>query len=472
MGSRERRLELTPPIRIPPGLFGWLLLISLFLYGCQILQPITASQTSTFPSATLISNTMVVASATSIPQETATPTISPSPTISPTPGPPLDLSAIHSDVSYVSPITIQYVTKESVICFFELDRPTEGYLFFWSLGGGIQEKRWVGLRPDLRLHVIEISGLIPGEEYSFAVGVMDETGIYRPPRFLDSPWDPIQIRTLDHEIWPIRVGVLGDSGFGESITYELAERMAMYDLDFVLHVGDIVYSVSENNDVQEAFAIKYFQTLSPVLKRAPLYPVPGNHEYYEDAFFQDKPYYFHVFPSLDGFQVGDFGGLESRKWYAIELETIQILMLDSQLYWRGEGISDQTAWLMERLQDDRFQVTIPVFHVPPFSSGIYPSDGIWVQRDWVPLFENSVVPLVLSGHDHNYQRLNLNHITYIITGGGSSVLYPLGVPLSHNQFFAKQTHFVLLEIYADRMNLWAVTPKGDVLDQTIIEYSK
>ena len=263
---------------------------------------------------------------------------------------------------------------------------------------------------------------------------------------------------------------MGDSGFGEAITYELAEQMATYDLDFVIHTGDIVYKVSDNKNVQEAFAIKYFQTHSPILKRYPIYPVPGNHEYYADAFFEDQPYYFHVFPPLVDTLHGDFGEPTSRKWYAIELMPIQFLMLDSQLFWRGEGRVEQTAWLAERLQDDRFQVSIPIMHVPPFTSGIYPNDGRVVQVDWVPLFESGQVPLVLSGHDHNYQRLRQNEITYIVTGGGSSVLYPMGTPLDISQSFARRTHFVLLEFLPDRVKLSAITPTGEILDQAVVEY--
>jgi 3',5'-cyclic AMP phosphodiesterase CpdA len=207
-----------------------------------------------------------------------------------------------------------------------------------------------------------------------------------------------------------------------------------------------------------------------VLNRYPIYPVPGNHEYYADAFFEDQPYYFHVFPPLVDPQSGDIGELTSRKWYAIELTPIQILMLDSQLFWRGEGRSEQTAWLAERLEDDRFQLTIPIMHVPPFTSGIYPNDGRVVRVDWVPLFESGRVPLVLSGHDHNYQRLRQNEITYIVTGGGSSILYPMGTLLDQSQYFAQRTHFVLLEFQPDHVKLSAITPTGEILDQAVVEY--
>jgi predicted phosphodiesterase len=464
MGSSERRLPLAIFIRNFVGHLGWFVCLSVCLSACQVIPTILPTQTQVVPSATLSPTNTTTPSATSVPTATVTSTISP------TPGPAIVLEDTHSTISYVIPITVQHITRESMICSFELDHPAEGYLFYWPAGEGMEKRGWLPLSNEARQHVIKVDGLIPGEEYQIAIGLLDESGSYLSPGFLEAAWDPIRVRTLRQEIWPLLVGALGDSGFGGVITYELAEQMANYDLDFVIHTGDIVYNVSDNKNVQEAFAIKLFQTLSPVLRHYPIYPIPGNHEYYADAFFEDQPYYFHVFPPLVDTHSGEFGGLNFRKWYTIELFPIQILMLDSQLFWRGEGRAEQTAWLVERLKDDRFQVSIPIMHVPPFTSGIYPDDGKVIRVDWVPLFESGQVPLVLSGHDHNYQRLRQNEITYIVTGGGSGILYPMGTLLEQSQCFAKRTHFVLLEFQPDHVKISAITPTGEILDQTVVEY--
>jgi hypothetical protein len=476
MGSSERKSTIG---KASTGSFSFLVRIFFLAFsiaGCQVFKsdlPVKPQFTST---AIQIPSTSKAVVESPIPLATisltSSPALSPapSPTPSPTASPILLLSEIHPEISYVSPITVQHITQDSVICSFELDHPSEGYLFYWRKGEAIQSQTGLALQEVSQQHTIKIEGLSPGVEYEIAVGLLDENGSYLPPGFLDFNWDPIRVRTLKEGKWPILVGVFGDSGFGGAVTYQLAERMATYDLDFVLHTGDIVYSVSENDSVQEAFALKYFQTLSPILKRFPLYPVPGNHEYYKDAEFENEPYYFHVFPPLTDLQDNPFHGLGDRNWYAVEIEPIQFLMLDTQLFWLGEGRADQTEWLMGKFNDDRFQVTIPVFHVPPFTSGIYPNDGKSVRIDWVPIFENNNVPLVLSGHDHNYQRLILDDITYIITGGGSAILYPMGIPLPQTQIFARRTHFVLLEFHPDHLSLTAITPEGEILDQAVIEY--
>jgi len=442
----------------------FLILLTILVVGCQrspTLEP-----------------TITIATLTDTPRPThtleASPTLGPTetipPEVTPTPSMTLILAQPHAEIAYISPITVQHKTKESIHCYFELNQKAQGYLFYWPLGANIQDGKRVALATDSNRHLIKIEGLTPGEAYQVAVGVYDGDGSYYPPQFLGAVWDPIQIETLATELWPVRIAVFGDSGFGDQITYQLAEQMASNDLDFVLHTGDVVYNVSKNSDVQEAYAIKYYQALSPILRRFPIYPVPGNHEYYQDAFYEDQPYYFHVFPPIPGTYKSELGNGEVRRWYAIELGPIQFLLLDTQLFWRGTGRSEQTAWLSEQLSDDRFEISIPVFHVPPFTSGRHGLDGVFVQRDWIPLFEQASVPLVFSGHDHNYERLSVNGIKYIVTGGGSSVLYPLSSTLQHSEYFAYITHFVLLEIYPEYLELSAITTKGEILDQVTVDF--
>jgi hypothetical protein len=109
--------------------------------------------------------------------------------------------------------------------------------------------------------------------------------------------------------------------------------------------------------------------------------------------------------------------------------------------------------------------------VPPYTSGRHQLDGKVVVSSWVPLFEASNVRLVLSGHDHNYERLSKNGITYVVSGGGSTVLYPMGVQQAHSIYFANRTHFAFLEIGAEEILLNAIGVDGEIFDQTRIPLS-
>jgi hypothetical protein len=91
-----------------------------------------------------------------------------------------------------------------------------------------------------------------------------------------------------------------------------------------------------------------------------------------------------------------------------------------------------------------------------------------VRYSWGALFTEANVPVVFSGHDHFYERLHAEGITYIVSGGGCSVLYDRVELLPESQVFARWMHFVLMEVYEDRIELQAIALDGEILDQVTI----
>jgi hypothetical protein len=103
--------------------------------------------------------------------------------------------------------------------------------------------------------------------------------------------------------------------------------------------------------------------------------------------------------------------------------------------------------------------------VTAYSSGnTHQFDGRPVQ-EWVPIFEAANVPVVISGHSHNYERLLVGSVTYLVSGGGSSSLYEMGDPIAESQMFAAKSNFVVLAIYGDRIEIQAISAAGEIIDQ-------
>src|SRR5690606_37336717 len=185
--------------------------------------------------------------------------------------------------------------------------------------------------PGGQNHQIVLEGLQPGTAYNAVVGLGPEGGVYREPRYRDDPWGAVRFSTSSPDrTEPLRIGVIGDSGFGDDVTYQLAEQMAAADLDFVLHTGDVVYQMYNNNDAFEAYARKWYRPLAAVLKQMPVYPVIGNHDIEQATLFEDLPFYFRAFPAFPDprFEDSTYGGL--NQWYAFAYGDIQFLMLDTQ----------------------------------------------------------------------------------------------------------------------------------------------
>jgi predicted phosphodiesterase len=389
--------------------------------------------------------------------------------IAPPPTPILFADAPADSPSFSLPPVIRHVTETTVVIGFELTEPADGALVYWPVDDPA-DQRQAAFDASTTRHQIVLDGLAAGTAYEAAVGIPpeDEAGAYRPLNFLDNRWGPVSFHTPPYD-GVLRVGVIGDSGFGGETTYALAGLMAEYDPDLVLHTGDLVYRVYNNTNPYEAFALKWYLPLAPLLRRGPVYPVVGNHDVEPATLWEGEPFYYHAFPPFPDARFAPSAFEGRNQWYAAAYGDVQFLMLDTQTFFGEPGRVEQEAWLAERLADPRFAVTIPVLHVAPLTSGLHTGDGLPV-RSWIPLFEGAAsrVPLVLSGHDHNYERLIVGGITFVVSGGGSSVLYEMSEPLLQSVAFHEQSHFVLFDVYPDHIDLQAIALSGEVLDEASI----
>jgi hypothetical protein len=149
-------------------------------------------------------------------------------------------------------------------------------------------------------------------------------------------------------------------------------------------------------------------------------------------------------------------------YYTRKLGDAQLFFLDSNSVSAG-----QTAWLERQLAASSAIWKIAVFHHPAYSCGGH-SGSAEVIRRWVPLFELYGVQLVLSGHDHNYQRFaSQSGVTYVVHGGGAAGLYrPRGCPSSYpRRVRARYEHgFLYVSVAPDQLDVSAVDTRGRVTD--------
>ena len=150
-------------------------------------------------------------------------------------------------------------------------------------------------------------------------------------------------------------------------------------------------------------------------------------------------------------------------YYTRRLGDAQLFLLDSNI------VSDrQTAWLAQQLADSTATWRIAVMHHPPYTCGGHGGNSA-VQRRWVPLFRSHGVQLVLSGHDHNYQRFaGRDGVTYVVHGGGGAGLYRLrGCPSSYPpRVRTRYEHgFLSVSMGPDDLAVSAVDLRGRVTDR-------
>jgi 3',5'-cyclic AMP phosphodiesterase CpdA len=115
------------------------------------------------------------------------------------------------------------------------------------------------------------------------------------------------------------------------------------------------------------------------------WPAPGNHEYYTP---NAAPYFAY------------FGERAGRGYYSLDLQGWHIVSLDSNL--APAAHLAQLEWLRADLAAHPARCTLAFWHHPLYSSGGHGS--IPRMRDAWRLLMDAGAELVLSGHDHDYER--------------------------------------------------------------------
>jgi 3',5'-cyclic AMP phosphodiesterase CpdA len=154
-------------------------------------------------------------------------------------------------------------------------------------------------------------------------------------------------------------------------------------------------------------------------------------------------------------------GMESR-WWQRRYGDVLLVGLDSN----DTRNDEQRSWLERTLRDTDARWKIVGLHHPPYSSG-YQGSTRAARDAFAPVFERYGVQLVLSGHDHDYQRsVPIGGVTYIVTGAGSDTR---GTGESDFTAAAWSTHhFTDIAVFPDRIELRAVDQEQRVFDEVTL----
>lgn len=178
------------------------------------------------------------------------------------------------------------------------------------------------------------------------------------------------------------VNVVGDTGWcGASAMPLLSRLMATLGGDIFL-AGDLAYPNGTLAEFQRCFDPDFGRF------RSRFWASPGNHDYQTAG----ADGYFTYF--------GDRAGPARRGYYSVRSSSWHVLMLNSQIP-IGRN-SPQLEWARAELVANPTRCTMAVIHYPFDSSG--PNGPNPQLRDiWDVMYTNNV-DVVVSGHDHLYER--------------------------------------------------------------------
>ncbi|MGW6734979.1 metallophosphoesterase family protein [Streptomyces sp. NPDC055013] len=248
--------------------------------------------------------------------------------------------------------------------------------------------------------------------------------------------------------------VIGDTGEGDDPQYAVVPGFlkAGQDTSFAVLASDVIYPVGSADD----YGTKFFRPYQDY--RAPIYAIPGNHDWYEDlgafmrVFCDDAPplapepaprplsrarlrsLLWHRPRKNDGQRLAEARRLRPAEvqqavqpgpYWAIDTGPVRIIGIDTGLL--GTIDAEQGAWLREVSKDPRPKILItgsPLYvdgaHHPCTIEGGGTVDEI--VRDPAHRYVAAI-----GGDIHNYQRYPVQvdgrTIQYVVAGGGGAFMH-------------------------------------------------
>jgi len=260
-----------------------------------------------------------------------------------------------------------------------------------------------------------------------------------------------QFKTVPAKTDRVKFIVYGDSRTNFDKHRRLIElMMKIKDLDFIVHVGDLVTSGNK----YEQWGPQYFDVVKGLAERIPIYIAKGNHEGDNGNFER-----LLIPPGRDNSFRIDFGplhyfGIDNSPKKQKPGETRA--MLEAVL---RDARSNDAAW------------KFVTYHKPSLNFGHHWS--AWAHPDALPRQSQVGIDFVLTGHSHQYERFKPvappkgtkgSYVTYITTGGGGAPLHDVKPKKFHA--LAKKTYeFCLFEIVGDELSMYVINIDGEVLDR-------
>ncbi|HET9705368.1 MAG TPA: metallophosphoesterase [Vicinamibacterales bacterium] len=259
--------------------------------------------------------------------------------------------------------------------------------------------------------------------------------------------------TLPNLAGSIKFAVIGDGGRGWPPQHEVAAQMVAYrqrfDYRFVLMAGDNIY---EGPATAEDYRLKFEEPYKLLLDAGVrFYAVLGNH---------DDPQQIHYKPfNMDGHRYYTFippVDLPARLDTRVRFFALDSTNLDGE----------QMRWFEHEAAESRAEWKIALLHYPLYTSGRYALQSRATRFTLESSFVNGGIDVVFSGHEHLYNRSELQKgILYFVSGAAGSLRQGDGGRTSTiARSYAADFHFMLVEIADEAFHFQAINRQGETID--------
>jgi hypothetical protein len=246
----------------------------------------------------------------------------------------------------------------------------------------------------------------------------------------------------------VKFAIIGDTGTGSTKQQQVADVMIRYretfPFDFVLMMGDNLYGSETPADYQKKFTNVYQKLLDNKVK---FYATLGNHDQPNERFYENF-------------------NMNGKEYYRFTKGNVSFYSLNSNYMDKN-----QVKWLEGELGKDTSEWKICFFHHPPYSSGGKHGSDKQLREVVEPIFVKYGVNVVLTGHDHFYERIKPQKGIYYFVSGAGGKLREGNVkensPLTEASFDADMS-FMIAEIVGNQMYFQAISRTGETVDSGVL----
>lgn len=249
----------------------------------------------------------------------------------------------------------------------------------------------------------------------------------------------------------------------------LASLMEQEESDFLIHTGNITHS-GLNQDADREF----FEPFKNVLANNPLFVALGPNEYGPDREQRESKSFLRTNYS----RYHDMTWSKATpKYYSFDTANARFVFLDTNVaegaVWAPEigEKSAQTEWLKSTLATAGEKWKIVVMNAPAYSTGARGVNNE-VALNWVKIFEDYRVKLVIQGGDADYERTfpmyrgepNARGVTYVTLGTAAPAPGKRAYSDASTARFVSTRHYASGKIVDRKLTLKVYSDKGKPLD--------
>ncbi|RZK22669.1 MAG: T9SS type A sorting domain-containing protein [Hymenobacter sp.] len=259
--------------------------------------------------------------------------------------------------------------------------------------------------------------------------------------------------------WGQRFAAIGDYGYAGTPERDVANLVKSWNPDFIITLGDNNYDVGDSTTIDQNIGQYYHEYIynykgryGPKTYSDRFFPSLGNHDYYTRNGEAYRDYF-----TLPG----------NGRYYELVRGNVHLFAVNSDEA-EPAGIaatSAQARWLQAALAASTSRWNVVYLHHAPYSSGPHGSTAAlqWPFRAWG-------ASVVLAGHDHNYERLVVDSLLYIVNGLGGRSIYPAARPkLAQSQrFFNGDYGALLLDATLDSLTIKFFTRQQVLADSYVL----